>query len=170
MTLEHLCSIYIPVAFVILLWAFMQWNGKLPTTESIQALATITATKGGNIIILVIMAMAFFFAGMRLIYYCLSLSIDGKLSTDNAVMMLAITFVTGTAFGATLGALLKTMTGENVKGDTSSLTVSRENTPPGPAADLVIPEALIPAAQNAVAAPVPAKVFIPVSPKGTVGS
>lgn len=129
MSLEHACTIYVPIILFIAAWAFMQWHGKLPSTDSIQALATISATKGGNIIILLVMSLAFFYSGLRLIYYCLGQSIDGKVATDNAVMMLAITFVTGTAFGATLGALLKTMTGENVKGDTSSLTLTKEVTP-----------------------------------------
>lgn len=120
----------LPIALLLVLWAVMQWYGKLPTTDAIQDLATVLATKGGNIMILTSMGLIFFFAGLRLIYYCLSLSIDGKVSTDNAVMMLAITFVTGTAFGGTQGALLKTMTGENVKsGDTVSSTLT-VTTPP----------------------------------------
>ena len=130
MTFTQECVLLLPVALLIVLWAFMQWHQKLPSTESIQNLATVLATKGGNIMILAGMGFVFFFAGLRLIYYCLSLSIDGKVSTDNAVMMLAITFVTGTAFGGTQGALLKTMTGENVKsGDTVSSTVT-VTTPP----------------------------------------
>jgi hypothetical protein len=128
MTLIHEITIYAPIASIIILWAFLQWHGKLPSAESIQSLATVMATKGGNILILTGMGFVFFFAGLRLIYYCLSLSIDGKVSTDNAVMMLAITFVTGTAFGGTQGALLKTMTGENVKSnDTVSSTVTVTN-------------------------------------------
>jgi hypothetical protein len=130
MTFSQECVLLLPIALLIVLWAFMQWHQKLPSTESIQNLATVLATKGGNIMILTGMGFVFFFAGLRLIYYCLSLSIDGKVSTDNAVMMLAITFVTGTAFGGTQGALLKTMTGENVKsGDTVSSTVT-VTTPP----------------------------------------
>ena len=130
MTFSQECVLLLPIALLIVLWAFMQWHQKLPSTESIQNLATVLATKGGNIMILTGMGFVFFFAGLRLIYYCLSLSIDGKVSTDNAVMMLAITFVTGTAYGGTQGALLKTMTGENVKsGDTVSSTVT-VTTPP----------------------------------------
>lgn len=129
MTIGHECAIWIPIFAFTLLFVFLLWHKKLPTVESIQGLATVSATKGGNIIILMVMAFSFFFAGMRLIYYCLGLSVDGKITVDNAVMMLAISFVTGTAFGNVMGALLKTMTGENVKSDTSSVTVTKEVTP-----------------------------------------
>lgn len=126
----HECAIWIPVFAFVSLFVVLLWHGKLPSVESIQGLATISATKGGNIIILMVMAFSFFFAGMRLIYYCLGLSVDGKITVDNAVMMLAISFVTGTAFGNVMGALLKTMTGENVKmGDTVSSTLT-VTTPP----------------------------------------
>lgn len=115
MSVEHACAIWIPTFLFVLLLTIMQWNGKLPSVDSIQALAAVTNSKGGNILVLGTMSLIFFFTAMRLTYWCLDRMIDGKLTADNAVVMMGLTFVTGSAFGGSFSSMLKAMSGENAK-------------------------------------------------------
>jgi hypothetical protein len=109
----------------------MQWHGKLPSVDSIQALAAVTNSKGGNILVLGTMSLIFFFTAMRLTYWCLDRMIDGKLTADNAVVMMGLTFVTGSAFGGSFSSMLKAMSGENAKiPEDSAITRSSVVAPP----------------------------------------
>lgn len=49
---------------------------------------------------------------MRLFYYLIQLSVDGKLQQDNSFALMGLTFVSNTLTGAFAGAMLKTMTGD----------------------------------------------------------
>lgn len=101
---------------LLVLWAVLQWNNKLPSTKSIQELMSTLNSRGGNIMILTFLSWAFFKVGMALFYNILDRIADGRITPDNAVVATSIAFVTGTAFGGAFGALLKTMTGESSKG------------------------------------------------------
>jgi hypothetical protein len=97
----------------------------LPTTEGVQDFASMLNSKGGNILILGTFSLFFFITGMRMVYWCLEQNIEGKLSADNAVMMMGITFVTGSCFGGSFSSMLKVMSGESpVTASTSTTTTS----------------------------------------------
>lgn len=100
---------------IILLWiTLMQWFGKLPSINSIQGLATVLNTRGGNILILTFLTVAFSIAGIRLIYWGTMLALSGKIDMKDAILLLpGFGWVTGQLAGGVQGALLKTMTGED---------------------------------------------------------
>lgn len=104
----------VPILVVLATLVVMQWFGKLPSVTSISALATVMNTRGGNILLLSSLSIAFFVSGIRLIYWSTMLTMQGKIDMKEAVLILpGFGWITGTAFGGAFGALLKTMTGED---------------------------------------------------------
>ena len=112
MSIDHACAVYIPMAVVLGWLTLMQCYGKLPSVNSIQSLAQVVNTKGGNILVLGAMSMVFFYAAIHLIYWTIERMMEGKLKPENAVIMMGLTFVTGTAFGGAFSSMLKAMSGE----------------------------------------------------------
>ena len=110
---------WIPIGCLLLLWAVMQWNKKLPSTNSVQEFVAVINSRGGNIVILSIASVYFFKWSMYLFTHLLSMVRDKTITQDNAFALMAIQFVTTSAFGGAMGALLKTMTGESSKARTS---------------------------------------------------
>ena len=110
------------VAFMALLLRYK------PTVDSIHTLVEMANSKGGIILILWITSMGFFMAGVRMVYWAVGEQIDGKLTVDNALIVACFSFITGSAFGGSFGAMIKTMTGETVQPGTTSKTET--NTPP----------------------------------------
>jgi len=108
-------ELWLPTLFFVLLWAFMQWHGKLPSTKSIGEFTGILNSRGGNIIILSLSSVYFFRYSMYIFLDLLHMVKEKTISEDNAFALMAIQFVTTTAFGGSMGALLKTMTGESTK-------------------------------------------------------
>jgi hypothetical protein len=112
----------------------------LPSTESVQEFASMLNSKGGNILILGAFSLFFFVTGMRMVYWCLEQNIEGKLNADNAVMMMGITFVTGSCFGGSFSSMLKVMSGDtpvppgNTSSTVTAVTTSTETKPTEPGA------------------------------------
>ncbi len=104
---------WIPIGFFVMLWALMQWNRRLPSTDSIQKFVAIINSRGGNIIILSVASVYFFRYSMYLFLHLLHMVQDKTITEDNAFALMAIQFVTTSAFGGAVGALLKTMTGDS---------------------------------------------------------
>lgn len=102
----------IGLGVLILLYAFFQYTGKLPSIESVQALANVVNTKGGNILALAAFSLVFFFTGLGLIYWSLNRMMESKLTVDNAVLMMGLSWISGTAFGGAFSSMLKVMSGE----------------------------------------------------------
>jgi hypothetical protein len=96
----------------------MQWHGKLPSTKSIGEFTNVLNSRGGNILILTVAAYYFFRYSMYLFSDLLRMVREKTISEDNAFALMAIQFVTTSAFGGAMGALLKTMTGESAKSRT----------------------------------------------------
>jgi len=71
-------------------------------------------SKGGNILALLILTILGGGMSIRLFYYLIQLSVDGKLQQDNSFALMGLTFLTNNLTGAFAGALLKTMTGDSV--------------------------------------------------------
>jgi hypothetical protein len=111
------------MAFIVLLWF-----KRLPSIQSLQGLADLLNTKGGIVMLLTLLSITFFAAGMRMMYWAVNMQLDGKLTTDNALIISAFNFCTGTAFGGSFAALLKTMTGE----EPSKKAPAGEEVPPVP--------------------------------------
>jgi len=120
--------------------------------EKVAALVELANTKGGIILLLWFTSMAFFLAGMRLIYWSVNMMIDGKISADNALVVACFSWVSGSAFGGTIGAMIKTMTGETVVAKSNGPGVSPA---PGPQVPITMPlPAPAPAPVPAVAVPI----------------
>ena len=98
------------IAGVLILYALFLYLGKLPPMESIQRLATMLDTKGGNIIVLVALALYFFHSANVFYYSVLDKIHDGTIASDNGIALNGLTFATG-AFSGIIGALLKVMSG-----------------------------------------------------------
>lgn len=113
MTVTDRLELWLPIVFFFLAWAIMQWNDKLPSTKSIQHFVSIINSRGGNIIILAASSVYFFKYSMYIFMDLLTMVKDKTISEDNAFALMAIQFVTTSAFGGSMGALLKTMTGES---------------------------------------------------------
>lgn len=108
MSLElHLAPLILLVAYGV----FARYK-LLPNIDSLQQFASMLNSKGGNILILGTMSLYFFVTGIRMTYWCLEQAVAGKLSADNAVMMMGLTFVTGSCFGGAFSAMLKVMSGD----------------------------------------------------------
>lgn len=99
---------FIGVAAFLVFW----WFGKLPTIETFTKLVDTLNTRGGNILILLVLSAFGMFASVRMLYYLVQLSVDGRLQQDNSFALLSISFLTNTITGAFIGALLKTMSGD----------------------------------------------------------
>jgi hypothetical protein len=113
LTVTQRIDTWIPVGFFVLVWVVMQWNKRLPSTDSIQKFVAVINSRGGNIVILSIASIYFFRYSMYLFLHLLFMVQNKTITEDNAFGLMAIQFVTTSAFGGAMGALLKTMTGES---------------------------------------------------------
>jgi hypothetical protein len=126
---------YSPVFFALVVFTVMWWFGKLPTVNTIHDLAEISDTKGGNILLLYTMSFVYFFVAVRFGYWIIAKSGDGKVSVENALVMAMFGFITGSAFGGSFSAMIKTMTGGgtlNGNGGTNGKTQGTVVTTLGP--------------------------------------
>jgi uncharacterized membrane protein SpoIIM required for sporulation len=92
----------------------MWWFGKLPSIITVRELLDLVNSKGGNITLLLVCTLIGSGASLRLFYYIIQLSVDGKIQQDNVFTIMSLTFITGTITGNFMGALLKTMTGDTI--------------------------------------------------------
>ena len=120
------------VLLVIIIIAVFGWFGKLPSISQMREAMELINSRGGNILLLLAATIIGTGASLRLFYYVIQLSVDGKVAQDNVFAIMSLTFVTGTVTGNFQGALLKTMTGDLPTGrpGTSTLTISQDNQPP----------------------------------------
>jgi len=102
-------------AVIFFTLVIMQWYKKLPSVDSIQELASVMNSRGGNIMVLGSFSVFFFFSALRFTYWFMEKSADGKLSPQDTLGLAAFTWITGTAFGGSFTSMVKAMTGENTK-------------------------------------------------------
>jgi len=93
----------------VVVWLFLKALKSEPEVHSMKMFVNLTNSRGGNILVCLFLTIYFFAASMRLFYHALDLIVNNKLDPTSAVLMMALQFVTGTAFGGAFGALLKTM-------------------------------------------------------------
>lgn len=108
--------VYLLPILVMGFWLVLIYIKREPHIDSIREFVNLLNTRGGNILILAAMSTGFFVAAMKLFYAMIDLAVSGKLSTDNAFPMMALQFVTSSAFGGAFGAMLTMMTGSDGKG------------------------------------------------------
>jgi hypothetical protein len=118
---------------------------RLPEPWMVKHYFSALNDRGGNILVLVLMSAWFFSVSVRIFYYAFELLGQKKLDPDNAILLMAVQFVTSSAFGGSFGALLKTMTGSdsNARGTdgtpgsrSTTTTVTSASTPPSPTTPL----------------------------------
>lgn len=97
----------------VVLWVALIWTRRAPTADSWRAFVNVLDSRGGNILILLGGTIYSFRAAMRLFYHAIDLVVEGKLGKDDAILLMALTFVTGTVFGQFSGALMKTLHGKD---------------------------------------------------------
>lgn len=100
------------VVLGMLVLSVFWWFGKFPSAESVGKFMSGFDSRGGQVAILCVFSLLGTFASLRLMYYIIQLSVDGKLQQDNSYALLSVQFVSNTITGAFIGALLKTMGGD----------------------------------------------------------
>lgn len=128
--------------FVFMVFVIMGWNHRLPEPWAVKQYISALNDRGGNIVVLVIMTVWFFSVSVKIFYYAFDLLSQKRLDADNAILLMAVQFVTSSAFGGSFGALLKTMTGSDsmargtdsrgpgTSSTSTSTTTSTTNEPP----------------------------------------
>lgn len=115
------------VFFTAVIMIFLK---RFPDALRLRSLIAILDDRGGNILVLMLMSGWFFSASLRLFYFAFTLMAQKNLSADNAILLMALQFVTGAAFGGAFGAMLKTMHGNAF--DANANTTSTTTTTPTP--------------------------------------
>lgn len=115
MEIHSQALLWIAAYFVIILWAVMQWNKKLPSMQAVQELASVLNSRGGNIMVLGSFSVLFFISSIKFAYWITSKQIDGKVSVELALATATFSWLTGSAFGGAFTSMVKAMTGENTK-------------------------------------------------------
>jgi hypothetical protein len=106
---------YAILAIFLGVYLVLVFTKKLPGMAAFKDFTDTINSAGGHILILTLFSVYFFKAAMLFFYHVLGLP-DELLTKQNAVIMTAIAFLTGTAFGGAWAALLKTMTGGKTNG------------------------------------------------------
>ncbi len=101
-------DIYIALGAAFLTVAMLGWADKLPTTPQLQDIMTILNSRGGNILVLSILTVYFFWRSEHMYYVVLAQIQSNSLTSDNGIALNGLSFDTGVA-SAAFGALLKTM-------------------------------------------------------------
>ena len=101
------------------------------SVQAVQELANVVNTKGGNILVLMGLTLIFFFTGIGLIFWSLNRMLEDKLTADNAVLMMGLSWVLGTAFGGSFSSMLKVMSGEPAPGTTTTSSIRSNATANG---------------------------------------
>ena len=135
----------IVLLFIFFTFVALAYLRRLPEPWVIKHYLSAIDDRGGNIVVLALLSAWFFSISVRIFYYSFELLSQKKLEPDNAILLMAVQFVTSSAFGSSFGALLKTMTGsdssargtDGTPGSRSTTTtVTSASTPPSAAAPL----------------------------------
>ncbi len=122
---------YAILGVVLAVYLLLVFKNKLPTMASFKDFADTINSAGGHIIILSIFSGWFFISAMRFFFHSLSLP-DEVITKHDALVMNAVSFLTGSAFGGAWGALIKTMSGGKANGTAPVSTPSQPQSPAAP--------------------------------------
>jgi hypothetical protein len=106
--------VFYPGLILLIGFFVLAWFRRLPSIQQVHEALDLINTKGGNIALLLFGTLIGGAASLRLFYYIIQLSVDGKIQQDNVFSIMSLSFITGTITGNFMGALLKTMTGDTV--------------------------------------------------------
>ena len=101
---------YAAVGVFVLVYMALAFGNRLPSIDTFQKFVSVLNSRGGNILILAVFSLYFFRGAMHLVYHLLAMQQD-VITKQDSIVMTAMGFVTGTAFGGAWGAMLKSMTG-----------------------------------------------------------
>lgn len=135
---------FLLIVVIGLVGLILQLAGKGPEVRAMREFVNLLNSRGGNILVLGMFGIWFFSAAMRLFYHALSMVAEGKLDNSNAILLMGLQFVTGSAFGAAFGSMLKTMTGSDGvsrSGDSPTTNGSMKTVATIPVAPVVAPVA-----------------------------
>lgn len=130
----HNYGVHVGLIVVIVAYGILAKAKLLPSVDALQEFASMLNSKGGNILVLAGLSLLFFETAVHMTYWCLDRMNEGKLTVDNAVMMMGLTFITGSCFGGAFSSMLKVMSGENPtphNGTTATTTTVATTTIPG---------------------------------------
>lgn len=103
------------IVFVTLVILFA--NNKLPTIDGFARFVALADSKGGNILILLILTMWTITMSVRFGYYAIhalhAAQVSGTPPSSDAVYQVILTWLTGSVSSGFMGALIKTMSGEH---------------------------------------------------------
>lgn len=148
MTFDRWDIVFVAVG-AVLVYALLAYRRVLPSIGAVQDLANVVNTKGGNILVLFVLTLIFFFTGIGLIYWSLNRMLEGKLSADNAVLMMGLSWILGTAFGGSFSSMLKVMSGDDPKPPPGTSTISTASVATVPVNSKADAEKIVAAAVNA---------------------
>jgi len=98
--------------FIVLVYVFLALKNKLPSVESVRKIISALDDRGGNIVVLALFSGWFFIAGLHAFYFAIGLISQNKIDAKDAILMMMVTWLTGSAFGGSFGAMLKTLNGQ----------------------------------------------------------
>ena len=105
-------EIYGLLILVVITVAVFGWYGKFVSNDRLHGLIDVIGTRGGNIIVLAVFSMVSMVVSVRMLTYMLEMSMSGRLSQTNVLMMSVFNFVTAHMSGTFFGALIATMKGD----------------------------------------------------------
>src|SRR5665213_3029204 len=109
-------------------------RGQIPQVETVRKLIATFDDRGGVILLLALFTAWSFATSIRLFYWALGLISSGHLDAKDAVLMMALTWVTGSVWGLFAGALLKAQTVAPPMAVSSGMPAT-----PGPAVTIPVP-------------------------------
>lgn len=98
--------------FVGITVAVFGWYGKFVSNDRLHGLVDVIGTRGGNILVLATFSMVSMVVSVKMLTYMLEMSMSGRLSQTNVLMMSVFNFVTAHMSGTFFGALIATMKGD----------------------------------------------------------
>jgi len=105
-------EIYGLLVFLVAIVAVFGWYGKFVSNDRLHGLIDVVGTRGGNIIVLAVFSMVSMVVSVKMLTYMLEMSMAGRLSQTNVLMMSVFNFVTAHMSGTFFGALIATMKGD----------------------------------------------------------
>lgn len=101
---------------------------RMPDVQGTIDLINVLNTKGGNILVLTVITLISFFAGLHFLYQMLDKIHDGKLSGNDALIGMGFQWISGGVTVGALSALFKTMSPEDMSTATKPSTSTTERT------------------------------------------
>lgn len=105
-------EVYGLLVFLMATVAVFGWYGKFVSNDRLHGLVDVVGTRGGNILVLAVFSMVSMVVSVKMLTYMLEMSMAGRLSQTNVLMMSVFNFVTAHMSGTFFGALIATMKGD----------------------------------------------------------